>query len=173
MHVDYQDSDSISRALEDANELVRRVAELAQAGIGITPKQYRLLSEMVPSLNRLRSVHVKDCVINNRKTSVELETMWNVPKDWVYQFKAIHVPHKRREYYGLDLPVYAGTNYLVFDSEGVIWAFGLEPQIIDGVWQSRGESYELSRIQTVPRAEWETSLRAVEDLPEVIHDPQY
>lgn len=167
MNVDYQDSDSISRALESANELVRRVAELASGGVGLSPKQYRLLSEMVPSLNSLRATHVKDCTINNRKTAAELTEMWHVPKDWVSQFKAIHVPHKRIRYVGLSLPVYAGTNYLAFDSEGTIWAFGLEPQIIDGVWQSRGDSYEISRIQTVPLDNWANSLRAVVDLPEL------
>lgn len=167
MNVDYQDSDSISRALEDANELVRRVAELASGGVGLSPKQYRLLSEMIPSLNRLRAVHVKDCVINNRKTRVELETMWHVPKDWVSTFKAIHVQHKRVRYIGIDLNVYAGTNYIAFDSEGTIWAFGLEPEIIDGVWHSRGDIYELTRIISVPREDWASSLRAVGDLPEV------
>jgi hypothetical protein len=169
MNVDYQDSDSISRALEDANALVNNLSVIAQAGIGLTPKQYRLLSEMVPSLNRLRSVHVKDCVINNRKTSVELETMWNVPKDWVNTFKAIHVPHKRYRYIGIDLNIYAGTNYIAFDSEGTIWAFGIKPEIIDGIWQSRGDSYELTRIQAVPREDWASSLRAVADLEEVVH----
>lgn len=164
MQIDYQDSDSISRALEDAQALVNNLATMAKAGIGLTPKQYRLLSEMVPSLNRLRAVHVKDCVINNRKTSVELETMWCVPKDWVSTFKAIHVPHKRVWYYDMSLNVYAGTNYLAFDREGVVWAFGIEPEIIDGVWQSRGDSYEITRIQPVPREEWESSLRAVSDL---------
>lgn len=173
MNVDYQDSDSISRALEDANELVRRLAELASGGAGLSPKQFRLLSEMVPSLNRLRAVHVKDSVINNRKTPVELETMWNVPKDWVHQFKAIHVPHKRLRYMGIAFNIYAGTNYIAFDSKGVIWAFGIKPEIIDGVWQSRGDSYELSRIQTVPLDNWASSLRATAELPEVKSDPQY
>lgn len=167
MHVDYRDSDSISRALEDTSALVERLALEAQAGVNLTPKQYRLLSEMVSSLNKLRSVHVKDCVINNRKTPAELEEMWHVPKDWVRQFKAIHVPHTRRRYMGIAFNIYAGTNYIAFDSKGVIWAFGLEPKIIDGVWQSRGDSYELSRIQAVPVDNWAQSLRATADLPEV------
>ena len=170
MNVDYQDSDSISRALEDANELVKRLAELASGGVGLTPKQYRLLSEMVPALRRLRSVHVKDCTINNRKTAVELATMWNVKPDWISQFKAIHVPHKRVVYLGAIISIYAGTNYLAYDSAGIVWAFGIEPKLIDGVWHSRGDSYEVSRIISVPREYWESSLRAVNDLSEVKRD---
>lgn len=94
------------------------------------PKQYRLLSEMVPSLSRLRAVHVKDCTINNRKTASELTKMWDVDKDWVSQFKAIHVPHTRVRYLGAVITIYAGTNYLAYDSKGILWAFGIEPKII-------------------------------------------
>ena len=165
MNVDYQNSDSISNALEFAQGLLNRLSAEAQAGVHLTPKQYRLLSEMVPSLNRLRAVHVKDCTINNRKTASELTKMWNVDKDWVGQFKAIHVPHKRVRYLGAVVTIYAGTNYLAYDSKGILWAFGIEPKIIDGVWQSRGDSYEISPIR-LPREDWENSLRAVDDLQE-------
>lgn len=164
MNVDFQNSDSISSALEFAQGLLNRLSEEANAGVHLTPKQYRLLSEMVPSLNRLRAVHVKDCTINNRKTAPELTSMWSVDEDWVSQFKAIHVPHKRVKYLGSNITIYAGTNFLAYDSQGILWAFGIEPKIVDGVWQSRGDSYEISRIINLPREDWESSLRAVDSL---------
>lgn len=83
-----------------------------------------------------------------------------------HSFKAIHVPHKRVRYLGAVITIYAGTNHLAYDSKGILWAFGIEPKIIDGVWQSRGDSYEISRIISLPREDCESSLRAVDGLQE-------